>query len=197
MGLLTCLFGCKNSGNNIENKISLLKEITSRYDPNEGWHDIFLKITSSISTDSSKILTCQGLYKGKVVGLQIELKSNIGPGITDNGELNPQIGFVYNAVQLRSNGEESNNLIKALSYLYEKPTEKAFTKKTNWLTVFSLNKTSVDLSKNNNYKLKIFFDQDEDIYGELFLNINTTVGEVELNEKDQEYRDNIIKILTQ
>ena len=80
--------------------------------------------------------------------------------------------------------------------MYGKPTTKTFTKQTDWLTVFSLNQNPVDISKNDTYKLKMFFDQDENTYSELYLNINTTAGEVELKEKDFEYRENVIKALT-
>src|SRR4028119_1652640 len=91
MGLFTWLFGCKTSRDSGDNKVVLLKEMTSRFNPDEGWNDVFLKITNSTSTDSTNILVCQGLHKGKTVGLQIEIKSNIGAGITKSGELNPQL----------------------------------------------------------------------------------------------------------
>jgi hypothetical protein len=200
MGLFTWLFGCKNadnkSDNTSDNKTVVLKEITSRFDADEGWHDVFFSIVSMTSTDSTRTYICKGLNKGKTVGLQVETRKDMGAGITPAGELNSQMGFIKNAVQFKSIGEESNELIKVLADLYGKPTTKPFSKQTNWLTAFSLNQKPVDLDKKDYYKLKIFFDQDEDLYSELFLNINTQTGEIELNEKDEEYREGVIKNLT-
>jgi hypothetical protein len=200
MGLFTWLFGCKNADNKqdmtSDNKTVILKEITSRFDADEGWHDVFFSIVSSTSTDSTRTYICKGLHKGKTVGLQVETRADMGAGITPAGELNSQIGFIKNAVQFKSIGEESDELIKVLADLYGKPTTKPFSKQTIWLTAFSLNQKPVDLDKKDYYKLKIFFDQDENLYSELFLNINTQTGEIELNEKDEEYREGVIKNLT-
>lgn len=200
MGLFTWLFGCKNADNksdiSSDNKTITLKEITSRFDADEGWHDVFFSIVNSTSTDSTRTYICKGLHKGKTVGLQVEIRSDMGAGITPAGELNSQMGFIKNAVQFKSIGEESNELIKVLGDLYGKPTTKPFSRQTIWLTAFSLNQKPVDLDKKDYYKLKIFFDQDENLYSELFLNINTQTSEIELNEKDEEYRDGVIKNLT-
>ncbi len=58
MGLFTWLFGCKNADNKqdltSDNKTVILKEITSRFDADEGWHDVFFSIVSSTSTDSTR-----------------------------------------------------------------------------------------------------------------------------------------------
>ncbi|MFN9998775.1 MAG: hypothetical protein ACK52X_04045 [bacterium] len=200
MGLFTWLSACKNTDNKSDitsdNKTNTLKEITSRFDTAEGWHDVFFSIVNSTSTDSTRTYICKGLHKGKTVGFQIEIRSDMGAGITPAGELNSQKGFIKNAVQFKSIGEESNELIKVLGDLYGKPTIKTFSRQTIWLTAFSLNQQPVDLDKKNYYKLKIFFDQDENLYSELYLNINTQTSEIELNEKDEEYRDGVIKNLT-
>lgn len=75
--------------------------------------------------------------------------------------------------------------------------KKGFTKQTISATVFSLNEKNVNLAKNDYYKLKLFFEEDnEDLYSELYLNINTETKEIELHEKDEEYRVPIIKVLT-
>jgi len=201
MGLFTWFFGCKNADNKVDNSADdrsvVLEEITSRFDPEEGWHDCFFKIISSTSTDSTTTFVCKGLHKGKAVGLQFEVRTDMGAGITPAGELNSEAGLVKKAVQIKSIGQESNELIKVLSELYGKPTTRPFIKQTDWITAYSLNQKPVDLNKSDYYKLKLFFDKDEDLYAEVFLNIKTSAGEIELNEKDEEYRDNVIKALTE
>ena len=199
MGLFSFLFGCKNNDSNAQTNNSYnakIEEITSRIDPEEGWSDIFLKITEATKTDTSHIYIAKGLYKNKTVGLQIEVSVKIGAGIID-GKPDGKAGFVANAVQLKSIGQESDELVKALAELYEQPTNKGFTKQTISATAFSLNEKSVNLDKNDYYKLKLFFaEDDENLYSEIFLNINTDKREIEIHEKDEEYREPIIKVLT-
>lgn len=199
MGLFSFLFGCKNNGSNAQTNNSdntKIEEITSRIDPKEGWSDIFLKITEDTKTDISHIYIAKGLYKNKTVGLQIEVSSKIGAGIID-GKPDGKAGFVANAVQLKSIGQESDELVKALAELYKQPTNKGFTKQTISATAFSLNEKSVNLDKNDYYKLKLFFaEDDENLYSEIFLNINTDKREIEIHEKDEEYREPIIKVWT-
>jgi hypothetical protein len=200
MGILSFLLGCKNKNSNSQqvndHENVRLEEITSRIDPEEGWFDIFMQIISEVKTDSSHIYITKGLYKENVVGLQIEINSNIGAGIV-NGELNGKTGFCSNAVNLQSIGVESDNLIKALAELYQVPITKDFTKKPITANIFSLNDRVVNLDKKDYYKLKLFFEEDnEELYSEIYLNINTERREIEIHEKDEEYREPIIKVWT-
>jgi hypothetical protein len=199
MGLFSFLFGCKSNDsntktNNFDN--TKIEEITSRINPEEGWSDIFLKITEDKKTDTSHIYIAKGLYKNKTVGLQIEVSSKIGAGIID-GKPYGKAGFVANAVLFKSIGQESDELAKALAELYKQPTNKSFTKQTISATAFSLNEKSVNLDKGDYYKLKLFFaEDDENLYSEIFLNINTDKREIEIHEKDEEYRKPIMKVWT-
>ena len=165
MGLLSFLLGCKNNNSNTQTYDSdgvELKDITSRINPAEGWIDIFLKITEETKTDTSHIYIAKGLYKDKIVGLKIEVSSNIGAGIV-NGEVNGGNGFVSNAVLLKSIGQESNEFVKALSELYGEPTNKSFSEETISATAFSLNEKDVNLDKKDYYKLKLFFAEDNEV----------------------------------
>jgi hypothetical protein len=173
-----------------------LEDITSRFDSAEGWSDVFLKIISDVQTNISHIYVAKGLYNGKTVGLQIEVNSNIGAGIV-NGALDSQSGFMSHAVQIKSIGQESDEFVKALAELYEQTTGKGFTKQTISATAFSLNEKSVNLDKKDYYRLKLFFEEnDENLYSEVFLNINTEKREIEIHEKDESYREPIIKTWT-
>jgi hypothetical protein len=180
--------------NNFDNVI--LEDITSRIDKEEGWSDVYLKITSEIKTDISHVYVVKGLFCNKIVGIQIEISSKIQAGIV-NGQLDSKVGFARNAVQFKSIGQESDEFIKAISNIYKQTTEKGFTKQTVSSTAFSLNEIPVKLDKKNYYKLKLFFEENnEELYSELFLNINTKEHEIELHEKDVDYRSNLIKLLT-
>jgi hypothetical protein len=200
MGLFPFLFGCNGNSNN-KIQTNTLVEITSRIDQEEGWYDIFLSITDETKTTTSHTYIAKGLYKGKTVGLQIEVSSKIGAGII-NGAIDGKSGFVANAVKLKSIGQESDELVKALAELYKQPSDKGFTKQTISSTAFSLNEKPVNLDQKGYYRLKLFFEEedenneDETLYAEMFLNINTDKQEIEIHEKDKDYREPIIKVWT-
>lgn len=200
MGIFSFLYSSKNNNINAQGLRKYenikLEDITSRFDPEEGWNDIFLKITSEKITKTTHIYIAKGLYKGKTVGLQIEINSKISVGIV-NGQIDNKNGFVTKGIQLKSIGLESDEFVKALAELYKQPTAKGFTKEIISATAFSLNEKPADLDKQDSYKFKLFFaENDEKLYSELYLNINTKIGEIELNEKDEGYREPIIKLLT-
>ncbi len=200
MGIFSFLYSSKNNNINAQGLRKYenikLEDITSRFDPEEGWNDIFLKITSEKITKTTHIYIAKGLYKGKTVGLQIEINSKISAGIV-NGQIDNKNGFVTKGIQLKSIGLESDEFVKALAELYKQPTAKGFTKEIISATAFSLNEKPADLDKQDSYKFKLFFaENDEKLYSELYLNINTKIGEIELNEKDEGYREPIIKLLT-
>ncbi|MEO8148235.1 MAG: hypothetical protein ABI723_11380 [Bacteroidia bacterium] len=203
MGLLTWLSGCVNNNNNNNNKTQQanqdtvkLEDITSRINPDEGFNDIFLKIVNDTKTDTTHIYIAKGLYKNKTVGLQIEVRSKIGAGFTD-GQVADNGGFIAKGVRLKSIGQESDEFIKALADLYKQQTSKGFSKQVITATAFSLNEKASDLDKKGLYNFKLFFgEEDENLYSEIFLNINTAKGEIELPEKDDSYREPLIKVWT-
>ena len=174
----------------------VLEEITANIDPEEGWNDIFLRIVYEQELENSFVYIGKGLYNGKTVGLKVEIKKGIVAGLLASGEIN-KAAFYENGIQFSSIGLESNELVKALSELYNFPTTKQFSNFAISSTIFSLNEVNVDLSKRNYYKFKLFFHENsEDLYSEMFCNINLTKGIIELHEKDEEYRENIIKVLS-
>ena len=195
MSFFSFLFGCKNNNEDKSANLNLV-EITSRLNIEDGWFDIFLKVTEDKKTDSSHIYIAKGLYKNKTVGLQIEVSSKIKAGIV-NDEIDSENGFLSNGVKFKSIGTESDEFIKALAELYNQPAVKNFSSKTISATTFSLNDKSVNLQKSDYYKLKLFFEEnDENLYSEMYLNINTKKQEIEIHEKDEAYREPIIKVLT-
>ena len=185
-------FSCKNNKlNNVK-----LEEITSEIIPKDDFIDISLKIIDEIKTNISHIYIAKGIYQNKTVGLQIEINSDIPAGIV-SGEFDTENGFVSNGVRFKSIGKESDELVKALSQLYNESTNKKFTNQIVSATVFSLNDKSVNLDNRDYYKLKLFFEEnDENLYSEIYLNINTNNREVEIKEKDEAYRKPIIQLWT-
>jgi len=187
MGFFSTFF-CKERKAKIE-------EITSRsYE--DGFSDIFLRITDRNKTGKSRIYIAKGLFMGKTVGLQFEIMNDIPNGISFDGEVT-KLGFVREAVKIKSIGPESDEFVKALGELYFSPTGKSFSKRIVVATAFSLNQRVADLNRSGDYKFKLFFESDnENAYCEIYFNINTHAGIIELREKDNDYREKLLDAFT-
>ncbi len=191
MGFLSTLFGCKSNGQKSE-----LTDLTANQIEVEGWQDFILTITQKkLLKTGYWDLICEAKYKGQIVGIRIYIFEGLEPGIVEGGLDNTK--FVREAVKIESIGEESDNFIKIVSSLYEQEISENFTNELLSYTVFPLNEAKADLN-NGQFKFKIFFDDNDEkgLYSEIYLNANFPNGTIELNEKDEEYRENIIKSMT-
>jgi hypothetical protein len=186
MGLISLLFGCG------DNKNADLVEITSRTE--EDFQDFVLTIVDSKLTDGQYEITAKGKNKQEIVGLKIRLKNNLKPGFV--GDEVDNTAFESNGATFYTIGQESDNLIRGISKLYAFPTDSKFTHDISF-DIFSLNQEQADLDKGY-YKFKLFFDPSDELglYSEFYLNINLPDKELELREKDQEYRENLIRAMT-
>ena len=190
MGIFSWLFK-----SNRHTSIEELEEITSRIDPEMGFHDLFLKIVEAFREKGRQVYIAKGLYKGRQIGLRCEIALNIPKGFI-NG-IPAQTSFVVNGVIFRTIGQESDGLIEAYSELFGMPVASKFSQQPVTATAFSLNEYAIDFDKPAHYRLKLFLGEDsEERYCELFLNIITDKMELELAEKDSDYRENILKVLT-
>jgi len=188
------LIGCGHH-NPFTGKV-VLEDINARPIADTGYVDIFLKTILTTITDSSYIYIAKGLHHKKFVGLRVEIKNNIGAGIIDDA-MNATSGFMENGVRISSIGEESDRLVQALADLYGLRTDRHFSNTPIGMAVFSLNDTIADLATTNYYRFKLFLEENsEDLYGEIFMNINTASNEVEFFEKDAEFRAPVIQALT-
>ena len=91
--------------------------------------------------------------------------------------------------------EESDRLIEIISKLYEKPIKTKFSDKKIVFVALSLNEEKANL-ENGSFRFKIFFNEEDGLYSEFYLNTDLINGTVELREKDEEYRASIIKVLS-
>lgn len=191
MGFLSTLFGYKSNGQKSE-----LTDLTANQIEEEGWQDLILTITKKKLLETGYWdLTCKAKYKGQVVGIRIYILEGLEPGIVGDGLDNKK--FVREAVKIESIGEESDNFIKIVSKLYGQQESQNFTDESLVYTIFPLNEAKADL-ENGRFKFKLFFDDNDEkgLYSEMYLNPNFPNGTIELNEKDEDYRKNIIKSMT-
>ena len=73
-----------------------------------------------------------------------------------------------------------------------------FTNQKLIFTVFPLNDKVAKLEKGK-FKFKVFYDDsnEKNLYSEFYINIDLNNKILELNEKDQDYRENILKAFIQ
>ena len=191
---LAVAIGCSGT----KEKEMNLKEITKLVEREEGFEDIGLQITDRKVENEKVIFVGQGMYQGDTVGLKFETLREFKAGALPGGGLDSKNGFTSESIKILSIGQPSHNLINALSKLYNVPSVKGFTDKTVIASAFSLSTEDADLTKNyGHYKFKLFIEEDsDDLYCEVYFNINFDNGTIELPEKDTEYRENLIKAFT-
>ena len=161
----------------------------------EGWGaDIRLSLTEIASADSLVTYKAISSHEGKNLGLEFSLPNN-NPGVPNSPT---QI------LAIRSSGEISDNLLMFLSRLYKlkaDPSERfissakiAFVD----LNEFARVKFGKDAIPNTEKKeMKLFFEtEDPNDYAELYVNINEKEHWLELREKDEGYRQQVIRFLT-
>jgi hypothetical protein len=191
MGLLGLFFGC---GDNKKSRDNDLIQITSKTE--EDFQDIVLNIVETKLTNNGGYeIVAKGKNGKETVGLKIKINDKLKAGLVGDTVDNTAVDI--NGVTFSSVGQDTDNFVKTLSSLYGYPTEKGFTKNVISFDMFSLNQEQADLSKGA-YRFKLFFDPYDSLglYSELFLNVNLPEKQIEINEKDAEYRENLVKALT-
>lgn len=191
MGLFNSLFGSKANGQTNE-----LIELTSNQDEEEGWQDLIFTITNKeLQTDGYWNITCKAIHKGSVVGFRIFILKGIEAGIVNDDLDNTK--FIWDAFRIEGIGEESDNLVNIMSQLYGQQAVTKFTDEQLNYVAFPLNRDKANL-EDGVFKFKLFFDDNNELglYSEFYLNPNFPNGTLEFNEKDEEYRTNIIKHLS-
>ncbi len=164
----------------------------------DGFIDCFFQIKNLIRSTGEYRFQCISSFDNKLLGIEIRLIKGIRAGFDENMEL-IQDHVHQNSVEFIRTGDESDRLISAIAQLYElellsKRMVDAFT-----FTGIALHQGDIDI-ETEPVKLKLFgndaeADSDED-YFESFLNLNFTDGFVSWNEKDQDYREPLLRSLS-
>jgi len=189
MGIFSNVFGFSQHNN--------LIELTSKQDAEEGWNDLILTITKKEKLSNGFwSLICKAKYENHIVGLKINIVDGIPAGIV-NDEID-NTSFTKKGVEIYSIGKESDKLLEIISKLYGETKKTKFKRDKLTFTAFPLN-TEKAILENGRFHFKLFFDEnnEQNLYAEFFLNPDLKNGTIELNEKDQEYRMNIVNLLSE
>lgn len=179
-----------NTGSNSAQGSPTIEQLTNVKDAAK--QQLFLRFTDEISTDSSMIYTAKSLFGTDTVGLKVEVLKNIKPGLSDDGTVNEHSGFVKGSIKLSSIGGQSDAFVKALGTMFKLPTSGIMTNTVLLPTVFSSNKTAVDLGKSSTYSFKLFLDNGAGEPAEVFAIVDTYRKSFELSEKDSTFRKQVL-----
>lgn len=163
-----------------------------------GFIDCVFRIVERSEADGRYGLRLRASYAGQVVGMDVVVVKNIQGSIDSNMDLNKDHVYKHGVAFLRT-GPESDKLVSALAAPYkQKVTERKMATEESY-TAIALHQGSLDMEREP-VKIKIFGRDgepfDEEAYYESFFNLDLKHGFVFWNEKDQSYREALIRGLT-
>jgi hypothetical protein len=163
---------------------------------NDTFKDIVLKVTS-VKKDffNDFEILAENIYNNQTVGMKIIVRSNLQPGI-ENGEIKPELQ-TKGGVQFKSVGKNSDLFVVALSNFYGIPGKNTFTIKSVVANCLALTNMHFDVMTDK-IKLLLTFDPDNKrtLFSEIYMDLDLCNNTISLSEKDQEWRRNIVELLT-
>jgi hypothetical protein len=164
----------------------------------EGFVDCVLKIVSLEETLTHYLLSLRASWDERPVGFEVDLVKGIKAGL--DADVNLIQEHVYRkGVVFRSSGEESDRLLNRLAALYGLEVEGLRMVTSEPFTAIALHQGGIDMSSEP-IKIKIFGRDSEPLdeakYNETFFNVDLVGGFVYWNEKDQDYREQLIAALS-
>jgi hypothetical protein len=163
------------------------------YQPSdEGWYDLTFQIDKyEVTPDGTQNIFCSGVYKGEMVGFSVELSPSWKEGKLGS------ITSYQGVVSIVSRGNVSDSFIRAINSIYKTNENVTSLKKKITFSGISLEGDPRSL-KQGLVKIKLFFESDqEEDYAEAYLNIDFGKKRAELAEKDESYREPLVRALRQ
>jgi hypothetical protein len=155
--------------------------------------DIQVPIVSArTETEGRTVIVAQGEYRCRFMGVELSVRGQMKPGIV--GDDIDRTAFYGSGILVRSRGELTKHLADVFSEMYILPVGIAEPLPQLNLTSIALDGDPM-LIETEHLNFKVFHD-DEDklgLYFEMFLHIDIPGGYVRFDEKDEEYRANVLK----
>ena len=165
----------------------------------EGFVDCVLQIVERVDHDDHHELVLRASYKDKPVGMKVLVRRNIQGGFDAEMELIAE--HVYRSgVRFLRTGPESDDLVGAIATLYGLPAASRRMVEDIAFTGIALHRSGEVDMEVQPIKIKLFgYDGPEDFgdqYFESFFNLDLGNGFVFWNEKDEEYREALVRGLS-
>ena len=149
-------------------------------------------VSAHITADGRTVIVAQGEYRGRLAGVELSVRGQMKPGII--GDDIDKTAFYGSGVVVRGIDDITRRLADVFSDVYILPVTTAQPLQQLDLTSFALDGDPL-LIETEHLNFKVFHD-DEDrlgLYFEMFLHIDIRLGYVRFDEKDEEYRLNVLK----
>ena len=169
-------------------------------DINSNQEEGFADLTFNIIKFKKKLfgniyIECAGNDKEKTIGFALELKKGMS-GISNN---DMRSWHTYpDGIKLIFLKDLSENFIKSLTNSYELKQTNLKLKKETTIECGSLNENPLDYNTKE-IQFKCFLDSsnEKNLYAEFYINIDLQNKKLYFKEKDIDYRENIIKYLSE
>ena len=174
-----------------------IPDLTSRTE--EGFHDLVFA-TTAVRADSggNYSIDLAAKHSGALVGFTLIVRGGMRPGFdAAKGDFD-RSAFYPKGITFASTGEASNQLVHFLPAIYGLPVNAKRMRSQVEVTAVALGGDPRRLATEE-VRFKVFHDDDgsRGEYAEIFVNVNLPKSEVELREKDQDYRENLVKALAE
>ena len=161
----------------------------------EGFVDLTFTISNSKKLESGSYeVVVKGNLKGDIVGFAIELLPSWNPQSVEGIDA----PFYWGEAFFKNTGAESVAFIRSLASLYGATVSGASVSNEVYAQVVGLasNPEQLEVSP---CRMKFFFNPDgeEELYSEVFINIDLSEKRLEFNEKDNAYRAPLLRSLLQ
>jgi len=124
------------------------------------------------------------------VGFVIDVSADWRPDT-----LGDSIPVFWGSVQYRSLGPESNAFVRHLAQAYGRPVARSVMPQETHFAAIALSGNPMTF-EGGKVNMKLFYESDnEDLYAEVYTNLNPKERLAEFREKDEGYRDNLIRAL--
>lgn len=164
-------------------------------DEEDGFVDLVFSIKEFSIHNSYYEIRVENEYKNQIIGFGLQILKGMKPGVV--GSEIDNSAFYKKSIKLISIGEKSDKFLSSISEVYKIPTTKANLVKNIELTSFALEGNPTDL-EHSHINFKVFHDvPEQDRYWEMYFHIDVSKKEVQLHEKDLEYRKPIITTLSE
>jgi hypothetical protein len=149
-------------------------------------------VAAKFAMDGSATITAQGAYRGRSVGVEIAVRGQMKPGII--GSDVDTTAFYEKGVIVRGSGDMTRHLADVFAEVYITPVRDALPLHQLDLTTIALDGDPI-LIETEHLNFKVFHDDEDErgLYFEMFLHVDIPAGYVRFDEKDEEYRENVVK----
>ncbi len=157
----------------------------------EGFVDIDLPIVESKKTPTGLVsVIARGYIRGRVVAFAVDINPSWKRKLTDD----KKVAFYWGNGRFRSLGQESDNFVRLLSEMYQRPALHASMQARIEVEAVGLNNGPPDVFKAPT-KMKLFFKPySTKEYAEVYLNLDIPAKKLEFHEKDPEYREPLLHV---